>query len=478
MSTAEIDALFDSDDALGLASRVKAGEVSPADLHEAALRRIARVDPQLQAISKLLTRDSVADAESTVGGGSFAGVPLLVKELMAECAGSATTLGSSFFSERPIAAADSAAVARMRQAGLAIIGRTKTSEFGIAPTTEPRLGGPARNPWDLSLSPGGSSGGSAALVAARAVPLAHATDGGGSIRIPAALCGLYGLKPSRGRVSLAPLGETLAGAGTQLCLSLSVRDSAALLDAISAGEPGDPYRAPEPATSFLGATRRDPPPRLRVAVQRRPNGGPDLDPVLARAVDETAALLDALGHQVEEAAPAYDFDALEQALFVVMAANTWTNIENRAAGRPFGEADFEPVTWAYATAGRSMPAPEYIRAVQSFHRIGRQLGAFFERHDVLLSPTLARVSLPLGTIRTDVGLPEFRAAMRPMIAFTAVCNVAGVPAASVPLAWTEDGLPVGLQVAGRLGSEDLLLSLSAVLERERPWRHRRPPLTA
>ncbi|HVL70619.1 MAG TPA: amidase, partial [Beijerinckiaceae bacterium] len=339
-----------------------------------------------------------------------------------------------------------------------------------------RFGGETRNPWDARLSPGGSSGGAGALVAARAVPMAHATDGGGSIRIPAALCGLYGLKPSRGRISLAPLGETLAGAGTQLGVCLSVRDAAALLDALAGGEPGDPYGAPPGPGSFLACAGRDPP-RLRVALQYAPVDGPEPEPVLLRAVEEAGRLLAELGHDVEEAAPPCSFAEVEQALFTVMAANTWTNLLARAGGRPFGEADFEPVTWAYAAAGRETSAADYIRAVQAFHRIGRRLGAFFERYDVLLTPTLARASLPLGAIRTDGSLPAFRAAMAPMIAFTALHNLAGTPAASLPLAWS-DGLPLGLQIAGRAGDEATLLALSAQLERARPWRHRRPPTTA
>ena len=282
----------------------------------------------------------------------------------------------------------------MRRAGLVIVGRTNTSEFGLAPTTEPAFGGATLNPWRKGLSPGGSSGGSAAVVAARGLPMAHATDGGGSIRIPAALCGLFGLKPSRGRVSLAPIGETLAGAGAQHCVSISVRDSAALLDALAGSEPGDPYAAPA-AGSFLAATQRAPG-RLRVAFMRKPVGGAPLDPVLVAAVERTAKLLEGLGHQVEEAAPDYDAAASGEALGTIMAANTWTNIQIRANGRVPGPDDLEPVTRQAAEQGRQISAHDYIRAVQTFHRTGRQLGAFFERHDVLLSPTIARVSLPLG----------------------------------------------------------------------------------
>ena len=465
-----LDDLFDAYDALGIGERVNASEVSAAEVAAAGRARIARVDERLGAVLRLMEPGAAQ-------GGPFKGVPFVVKDLMADCAGVATTAGSAFFAKEAGAAADSAAVARMRRSGLAIVGRTKTSEFGLAPTTEPRCGGPVRNPWSPHLSPGGSSGGSAALVAARAVPMAHATDGGGSIRIPAALCGLFGLKPSRGRVSLAPLGETLAGAGAQHCVSISVRDSAALLDALSGGEPGDPYRAPDPQGPFLASLDRDPR-KLRVALQREPNGGPEVDREVLRAVEEAARLMEALGHTVEEAAPDHGFPAVEEALVTVMAANLWNNIAARAGSRTFGEADFEPVTWAYAVAGRETTATQYIRAVQSFHRIGRQMGAFFERYDVLLSPAVARTRLPLGTVRMDGSVEEFRTTTAPMIAFTAVCNLSGIPAASVPLGWCEDGLPIGVKIAGRYGAERTLFALAGQLERAQPWRSRRPPITA
>jgi amidase len=307
--------------------------------------------------------------------------------------------------------------------------------------------------------------------------MAHATDGGGSIRIPASLCGLFGLKPSRGRMSLSPLGEALAGASAQHCVSISVRDSAALLDALSGPEPGDPYGAPSPSGPFLASAGRDPG-RLRIASQRRPNGGPDSDPAVVRAVEEAARLLERLGHTVEEAAPDYAFPAVEEALMTVMAANLWTNISNRAAGRPLDEAGFEPVTWAYAMTGRDMTAAQYIRAVQAFHRIGRQVGALFERFDVLLSPTIARASLPLGAVRMDGTDEDFRTATAPMIAFTAVCNVSGIPAASVPLGWSDEGLPIGIQIAAGWGAEATLFSLAGQLERAQPWRSHHPEVVA
>jgi amidase len=467
-----VDDLFATHDALAVAQLVKARKLGARELLDATLARLRTLNGRLNAITDFHEGGLLETSAASAGEGPFQGVPFVVKQLMAECAGTPTTLGSRFFAREPVARADSAAIARMRRAGLVIVGRSNTSEFGLAPTTEPAFGGATLNPWRKGLSPGGSSGGSAAIVAARGLPMAHATDGGGSIRIPAALCGLFGLKPSRGRVSLAPLGETLAGAGAQLGVSISVRDSAALLDAIAGSEPGDPYAAPA-AGSFLAATGRAPG-KLRVAFMRHPVGGEALDPALTAAVESTATLLEELGHHVEEAYPAYDAMAAGAALGTVMAANTWTNIQIRSNGRIPGPGDLEPVTRQVAEQGRAIVADDYIRAVQTFHRTGRQLGAFFERHDVLLSPTIARVSLPLGTVRMDGPADQYQAGLAPMVAFTSVCNVAGVPAMSMPLAWTDDGLPIGLHFVGRFGAEEMLFSLAAELERARPWRDRRP----
>ena len=468
-----MDDLFATHDALAVARLVKTGKLGARELLDGTLARLRTLNSSLNAITDFYDGDLLQKSVAAAGPGPFHGVPFVIKQLMADCAGTPTTLGSRFFAKQPVATADSAAVARMRRAGLVIVGRTNTSELGLAPTTEPAFGGATLNPWRKGLSPGGSSGGSAAIVAARGLPMAHATDGGGSIRIPAALCGLFGLKPSRGRVSLAPIGETLAGAGAQHCVSISVRDSAALLDAIAGGEPGDPYTAPA-AGSFLTATERAPG-KLRVAFMRKPVGGGALDPVLVAAVERTARLLEGLGHVVEDTSPDYDASAASQALGTIMSANTWTNIQIRANGRVPGPDDLERVTREAAEQGRRTGAHDYIRAVQTFHRTGRQLGAFFERHDVLLSPTIARVSLPLGAVRMDGSAEEYGEALAPMVAFTSVCNAAGVPAMSVPLAWTEDGLPIGLQFVARFGAEEMLFSLAAELERAQPWRDRRPP---
>ena len=459
--------LFDKLDALGAAELVRAKKISARELLDGTLANLRELNGRLNAIT-----DFYDDAPPAADG-PFMGVPFVVKQLMADCAGKVTTVGSKFFAKEPVAAADSAAVARMRRAGLVIVGRTNTSEFGLAPTTEPVFGGATINPWRKDLSPGGSSGGSAAIVAARGLPMGHATDGGGSIRIPASLCGLFGLKPSRGRISLAPIGETLAGAGAQLAVTISVRDSAALLDVLAGSEPGDPYAAPAAGSSFLAATRRDPG-KLRIAFMRKPVGGGALDPVLVRSVERTAKLLEELGHHIEEAAPDYDAEMLSAAFWLVMCANTWTNIRLRAAGREPGPGDLERITQIYAERGRTVSGEQYIRATQAFHRAGRQLGAFFQKYDVLLSPTIARTHLPLGTVRMNGDVEQFEKAVAPMTAFTAVCNATGVPAMSVPLESTDDGLPIGMHFVGRYGAEEMLYSLAAQLEEARPWRGRLP----
>lgn len=469
--------LFATHDALAAAELIKTRKLGAQELLEATLARLRSVNGKLNAITDFYEGDLLERSVAAAGEGPFQGIPFVVKQLMADCAGTPTTLGSKFFAKEPVAVADSTAVARMRRAGLVIVGRSNTSELGLAPTTEPAFGGATVSPWRPDLSPGGSSGGSAAVVAARALPMAHATDGGGSIRIPASLCGLFGLKPSRGRVSLAPLGETLAGAGAQLGVSISVRDSAALLDAIAGDAPGDPYVSPPASGSFLAATGR-PPGRLRVAFMQALKGRPPLHPALVAAVEQTATLLGELGHHVEQAEPDLDGAAMGAAFGTVMAANTFTNIQLRANGRIPGPDDLEPATRLSAERGGKISADTYIRAVQTFHRTGRQLGAFFERYDILLSPTLACTHLPLGTVRTDDTLDRYEEGLAPMVPFTSVCNMTGVPAMSVPLAWAEDGLPIGMHFVGRFGAEEMLFSLAAQLEEARPWRERGPPLQA
>lgn len=469
-----MDDLFDTHDALATARLVKTGKLGVRELLDGTLRKLRVANRSLNAITDLYEDRLLESSLAAAGDGPFEGVPFLVKQLMADCAGTPTTMGSRFFASEPIARSDSGPVARMRRAGLVIVGRTNSSECGLAPTTEPAFGGVTRSPWGADLSPGGSSGGSAAIVAARCLPMAHATDGGGSIRIPASLCGLFGLKPSRGRISLAPIGEALAGAATMLCNSISVRDSAALLDVLAGNEPGDPYAAPARAGTFLEASGR-PPGRLRIAFMRSLAGGEALEPALIAAVEDTARRLEALGHHLVEAAPEYDAEALQAAFWTVMCANTANNIQVRAQGRRAGDGDLEPVTRLCVEHGQAVSAPAYIRALQTFQGVGRSFGRFFESHDVLLQPTLACTSLKLGTVRMDGSLEAFERAVAPLMSTTLTCNATGVPAMSVPLASTPDGLPIGMHFVGRLGAEAMLLSLAAQLEQVHPWRQQRPP---
>jgi amidase len=469
-----MDDLFDSSDALATAGLIKTGKLGARELLDGTLQKLRALNTSLNAITDFHEGPLLEASVAAVGDGPFAGVPFLVKQLMADCAGTPTTMGSRFFAREPVAVADSGAVARMRRAGLVIVGRTNSSEFGLAPTTEPRFGGATRNPWGYDLSPGGSSGGSAAIVAARGLPMAHATDGAGSIRMPASLCGLFGLKPSRGRISLAPIGEALAGAATHLCNSISVRDSAALLDVLAGSEPGDPYAAPAMTGTFLEATKR-PPGRLRVAFMRKLMSGEALDPILANAVEQTARQLEALGHHIIEASPVYDDTALQAAFWTVMSANTANNVLLRSNGRKVGPEDLEPVTHLYLERGQAVSALSYIRALQTFQRTGRALGAFFESHDVLLQPTLACTGLKLGTVRMDGSIEAFERAAAPLMSTALACNATGVPAMSVPLGSTPEGLPIGMHFVSRLGTESLLFSLAAQLEAAHPWRGRTPP---
>jgi amidase len=373
---------------------------------------------------------------------------------------------------------DSTLVERYKAAGLVIMAKTNTPEFGIAATTEPQLFGPTRNPWRLTHSAGGSSGGAAAAVAAGYVPMAHATDGGGSIRIPAANCGLFGLKPSRGRTPAGPdIGEGLAGMATGHCVSRSVRDSAALLDATHGPALGDPYAAPplaRPLLAEVGAA----PGRLRIAVCTTDYLGHPIHPTCAAAVEAAARLCAALGHDVEEARPDFSGLPLTRAWRVIPAANLWLNVnaQARALGRAPVPGDVEPLTWAWMHEGRTFTAADYMETITTMHAIGRRMGAFLEDYDLLLTATLARPPLTLGEMdMTSDDVDRYVALLFNDVApLTPLFNQTGGAAMTVPLAWTNDGLPVGIQFGGGLGDEPILLRLAAQLEQAQPWAARRP----
>jgi Asp-tRNA(Asn)/Glu-tRNA(Gln) amidotransferase A subunit family amidase len=468
---------YERHDALGLADLVRRREVTPDELLDAALSRLSTRNAAVNAVVIALedhARKAIADG---LPAGPFRGVPYLVKDLTASVAGVRMTRGSKFFADSPPAAADSEHVARLKRAGLVIFGRTNTCELGLSLTCEPQLHGPTRNPWDVARISGGSSGGAAAATAARIVPMAHATDGFGSIRAPAACCGLVGLKPTRGRNTMAPFaGEGLGGLSVEHAVTLSVRDCAALLDATAGPGPGDPYAAPPPARPYIAEVGADPG-RLRIAFTRRAPAGSKVGAESLGVLDETARLCADLGHHVEEADPAVDGEAIVPTFLTLSAANTAVNMASHPAGKAPRADEVERVTWAMYERGLRVTGPDYVRATQAAHRLGRQMAAFHASYDVLLTPGLAAAAVKLGWI--DMMLDDAAEYWRRVFTFspfTVWFNLTGQPAMMLPLALSPAGLPLATQLVGRFGDEATLFRLAAQLEAARPWFDRKPAL--
>ena len=469
---------FEAYDALGLAELVRRKTVTPAELLEAAIARVEARNGAVNAVTMPLYDLARASIAHGLPAGPFTGVPFLVKDLSAAIAGVRMTRSSRFFADTPPAAADSEHVARLRRAGLVIFGRTNTCELGLSLTCEPQLHGPTRNPWDLSRISGGSSGGAAAAVGARMLPLAHASDGFGSIRAPAACCGLIGLKPTRGRNTMAPYaGEGLAGCSIEHAVSLSVRDSAALLDATAGAGPGDPYVAPPLARPFLQEVGA-PPGRLRIAWTAAAPNGATVEAEPLRVLRETARLCADLGHKVEEANPVIDGAAVVPTFLTLAAANTVVNLNSHpTAGRPARPGEVEKVTYATGQKGERLTAADYVRATQTAHRLGRQMAAFHADWDVLLTPGLAMMPPKLGWI--DMMLDDVDEYWRRVFTFspfTVWFNLTGQPAMVLPLGTSPEGLPVAVQCVARYGDEATIFRLAAQLEAARPWSGRRPSL--
>ncbi len=464
-------------DGLGLAELVRRREVSAAEMLEAAIGRVEAGNHAVNAVVCRLYDQARAAIAAGLPAGPFTGVPYLLKDLGAHYQGAVTSYGGVLF-EDFAPDHDSEITRRLKRAGLVIFVKTNTPELGLASSTEPRLFGPTRNPWNLEHSAGGSSGGSAAAVAAGMVPMAHATDGGGSIRIPASACGLFGLKPTRARNPMGPdAGEGWGGASVGHAVTRTVRDSAALLDATSGPDLGDPYWAPPPARPFLDEVGRDAG-RLRIAITTTPWNGQPVDPECAEAAQTAGRLCESLGHHVEEASPRVDVGALGAATLVIIGANLRVALEARAAalGRELAPADVERITWIRALDGHNARAADYARAIGVMHRTGRAVAPFFGRHDVLLTPTMCRPPHPIGVIDMMTTDPErYGQAVLGTIAFTSLWNACGNPAMSVPLSWSRAGLPLGVQFVGGFGDEATLLRLGAQLEAARPWADRRPP---
>ncbi|MBI3634916.1 MAG: amidase [Candidatus Rokubacteria bacterium] len=464
-------------DATGLAELVRRRRVTPQALLEAAIERVEARNPIVNAVVIPLydyARRAIAEG---LPEGPFRGVPFLVKDLGAPIAGVRMTQGSRFFADTPPASADSEHVARLKRAGLVIFGRTNTCEIGLSLTCEPRLHGPTKNPWDPTRISGGSSGGAAAAVGARIVPMAHATDGFGSIRAPAACCGVVGLKPTRGRGTLAPfLGEGLGGLAVGHAVTLTVRDSAALLDATAGPAPGDPYTAPPPARPYRDEVGAEPG-ALRIAwTARTPNAAP-VDPECRRALDDIARVCAGLGHRVQEADPSVDGDAIVPAFLTLAAANTAVNLAGHPSGRLPKPGEIERVPWNMWKRGEGVSAADYVRATQTAHRLGRQMAAFHADWDVLLTPGLATLPPPLGFIDMMLDdLDEYWRRVFFMSPFTVWFNLTGQPAMMLPLGRSASGLPLGVQLVARWGDEATLFRLAAQLEAARPWFDAKPAL--
>jgi amidase len=469
---------LDRYDALGLAALVRQREVSAAELLDAAIARVEARNPAINAVVHRMDAQARQAIAAGLPQGPFTGVPYLLKDLGALYTGTPTTAGSAFCRDAA-ADHDSEIVLRLKRAGLVIFGKTNTSEFGLSTSVEPRLFGPTRNPWNTAYSAGGSSGGAAAAVAAGMLPIAHATDGGGSIRIPASACGLFGLKPTRARTPAGPdLGESWNGAGIGHAVTRSVRDSAALLDAVAGPDIGDPYWAPPQQRPFLAEIGADPG-KLNIAVTTTAWNGSAVDPECAAAALDAARLCDSLGHHVTEASPAVDEQARNAAMRIIVGAHTRATLELRgeALGRAPRAEDVETSTWAMAEYGRQVTAADYAKAIRVLHQTGRVVGGFFTRYDVLITPTMCRPPHKLGVLAQSGNDPHaYLDAILATIAFTAPFNTTGGPAMSVPLAWSRDGLPLGVQFAADFGAEATLFRLAAQLEKARPWADRRPPL--
>jgi amidase len=468
-------------DATGQAALVAAGEVTAEELVESAIARIERLNPRLVAVVTTMYDQARAAVAAGLPAGPFQGVPFLVKDLCAEVAGVPMSEGSEYL-RGFVSDTDSELVVRHRRAGLVLLGKTSTPEFGMLPTAESRRYGATANPWDPSRTAGGSSGGSAAAVAAGMVPFAHGNDAGGSIRIPASCCGLFGFKPTRARNPLGPrYGDIFSGLVVEHALTRSVRDSAALLDATSGPASGDPYGVAPPDRPFASEVGR-PPGRLRIGYSLRTPGGQAVHPHCVAALRDAVELLTDLGHDLTERdLPGLD-ETVGAAIGTVYRAGVAWVVEHwtRRLSRPPAEADLEPLTRLYLEAGQQIGAGRYLLAVEDLQAFSRTVAAFLTDIDVWLTPTLAQPPVPLGQLVSTEDDPfRVEAAMNDFVPFPAVvANITGGPAMSVPLYWSDDGLPIGVHLLGRYADDASLFRLAGQLEHARDWTRRRPPLAA
>lgn len=461
------------DDALGLAQRIRAKELSAREAVTEAIARIERMNPEVNAVTSTRFDQALDDVERGLPDGPLTGVPFLVKDIHIDVAGLPSTRGSRLFRDR-YPAYDSVLAARYKQAGLVILGMTNLSELGTSPTTEPLERGPVRNPWRPTHAAGGSSGGSAAAVASGMVPAAHGNDGGGSIRIPASMCGTFGLKPTRGRVPAAPYDTSFSfPLAIDHALTATVRDSAVLLDVVAGPILGSPYAPPRPERPYADEVGRDPGP-LSIALSTSAHGELT-DPACASAAESAAQLCELLGHRVHPVDFDYDVAAARTSSAFIMSANTARTIdaELAAQGRELSDDDLEPFTRYLVEFGRTITAAEVLDALETVERLGRGVAPFFGEHDILVTPTIGLPPPPLGLLDTSNTATMIERAGQ-YTNFTSIFNITGQPSMSVPFGTAEGGLPVGVQFTARLGAEDLLFRVAAQIEQAAPWPLRAP----
>jgi len=464
-------------DGLGLAELIRNKEVTAREVVESALAGVENINPKINAIIEVYYDRAEKAEQLLIPGNTFSGVPFLLKDLGATEAGKRQEKGSRL-AKGFIAAADSYLTSRFKQAGAILLGRTTTPELGFAATTESILTGATRNPWDLNLIAGGSSGGSAVAVAAGILPAAHASDGGGSIRIPAACCGVVGLKPSRGRVSCGPdADEPLFGLTQEFVVSRTVRDTAAMLDAVSQPAPGDPYVIMRPRRPYLNEVGA-PAGKLRIAFTAESWLGVDVNAEIADNTKKIARMCEAMGHYVEEAKPQFDLDPYFSALGVFWNSSLGYTCDllARQMGRSVDANFLEPITLEVYKNSRNISAADVISARVALNTTRRKVGEFFEKYDLLLTPTTAQLPVPIGTIHQNLAIPleQWYLGTSQFNAFTNLFNATGLPAISLPLCQSAAGLPLGIQFAARFGAEDMLIRVAGAFEDALPWADRKP----
>jgi amidase len=468
-------------DATGLAGLIRQGAISQSELAQTARAAANEINPRLNAVVGNLAEDAGPCCEHDPSG-PLAGVPFLVKDLIIRVRGLPSEMGSRLLAGAAPSDVDCTLMKRFRKAGLVTLGRTNAAEFGYSPTTEAVQHGPVRNPWDDSLSAGGSSGGAAAAVAAGIVPVAHANDGGGSLRIPASHCGVVGLKPTRGRVPIGPdRGMAFHDMGASHVICRTVRDSAPVLDLIEGGEAGDRFCIPRPTRRYVDEIRSQPG-RLRIAFHADGGGCAMVDPACIAATHEAAALCESLGHSVEQAQPQYDEALFHEANYRFWISSLAAGVLLRPAGtRPPTEANLETSVWASVQAGRRLIALDLEEADSMMNRVSRAVAVFFSRYEILVTPVTAAPPIKLGTLggnQAGIGARQWYDRVAALCPFTALFNMTGQPAISIPLFQTAQNVPIGIQLVGRFGEEATLLRLAAELEKARPWVARHPAISA